>query len=107
MKCCIILHFILDFTVCKSTSYGASCIQRVNIECGYYNNMNNFLKAGFRFRCCEWQTLPKCYGKSPKFEHFSLSVLKYNFGYQGCESRILVRIANRDDPDQTAFSEVV
>ena len=37
------------------------------------------------------------------FKHFSLSVLKENIGYQIAGiHKMLVRIANRKDPDQTA-----
>ena len=37
----------------------------------------------------------------------SLSVLKQNVGFQGWNSLMLVRIANREDPDQTASLEAV
>ena len=40
--------------------------------------------------------------------HFSLSVFKDKVGYQGWNSlKMLVRIANRESPDQTASSEAV
>ena len=38
------------------------------------------------------------------FEHFCLSVLKLNVGNQGWNSKLLVRKANREDPD-TASEE--
>ena len=38
---------------------------------------------------------------------FSLSVLKLNVDYQGWNSKILVRIAKREEPDQTASKEAV
>ena len=40
------------------------------------------------------------------FKHFSLSVLKWNVGYQDLISQN-VRIANREEPDQTASEEAV
>ena len=41
------------------------------------------------------------------FENISLSVLKYIIGFQGWNSQMLIRIANMEDPDQTASSEAV
>ena len=41
-------------------------------------------------------------------EHFSCSVLKKNVGFiKAGIHKMLVRIANREDPDQTAFEETV
>ena len=42
-----------------------------------------------------------------KFEHFSFSILKSNLGLGAGIQKMLARIANRDDPDQTASSEAV
>ena len=41
-----------------------------------------------------------------KFEHFSLSVLKQNVGYQGWNPQNVFQ-KNREDPDQTASEEAV
>ena len=42
------------------------------------------------------------------YEHFSLSVLKLSTGFQGWNiHKMLVKIANREDPGQTASSEAV
>ena len=41
------------------------------------------------------------------FEHLSLPVLKENVGYQGWNSKMLIRTTNREeDPGQTASSDL-
>ena len=48
------------------------------------------------------------YSKCSKIsKHFLLSVFKSNDGYQRCNSQKLVRVANSEDPDQTASLEAV
>ena len=41
------------------------------------------------------------------FQHFSLSVLNKMFVIRAGIHKILARIANREDPEQTASSETV
>ena len=45
--------------------------------------------------------------KVPNFEHFSVSFLKTILVLGAGIQKMLVRIANREDPDQTASSEAV
>ena len=44
---------------------------------------------------------------APTFKHFSLSVLKKMLVFRAGTYKMLVRIENREDPDQTASSEAV
>ena len=44
---------------------------------------------------------------SLNFEHFFLVVCKKSVLYKGCISKRLIRIANMEDPDQTASSEAI
>ena len=47
------------------------------------------------------------YGKCSKISHFSLSVLNKMLVISPQIIKMLVRITNREDPDQTASSEAV
>ena len=42
-----------------------------------------------------------------KFKHISLSVLKYSVGFRARIHKMLVRITNMEDPEQTASEEAV
>ena len=42
-----------------------------------------------------------------KFQTLFLSVLKHNVGFRARTHKMFVRMANREDPDQTASSEAV
>ena len=44
MKCCIMLHFIWVFTVCKSTPYGVSRIKSVSFFNPLYNS-DSFMRT--------------------------------------------------------------
>ena len=51
--------------------------------------------------------LEPCGKCSKNFEHFSLFVLNRTLVISATTHKMLVRIANREDPDQTASSEAV